>query len=147
ETGYYPSTETSESLKLKPVMSIKTKIIFLKWVEKNTSISYGQTYFTKTKTQIGTLPIGYADGYNRLLSNKGKVICNEKLYDVVGRVCMDQIMVDFKSDNVNTNDEVIVMGSSGKYKFDASTISSIINTIPYEVCCNISKRVKRIYLN
>ncbi|MCX8056533.1 MAG: alanine racemase [Ignavibacteria bacterium] len=144
--GYYPSRETSESIELKPVMSIKTKIAHLKWVDEGTSISYGRTYFTKKKTQIATLPIGYADGYNRLLSNKGKVIYQNKLYDVVGRVTMDQIMVDFDEDEINVNNEVIVLGSAENVKFDADDISQIINTIPYEVCTSISKRVKRKFV-
>lgn len=145
--GYYPSRETSESIQLKPVMSIKTKISFLKWVEKGTSISYGRTYFTTERTQIGTLPIGYADGYNRLLSNKGKVIYKNKLYDVVGRVTMDQIMVNFGKDEIDLNEDIIVIGSKENVKFDADDISLIINTIPYEVCTSISKRVKRRFVN
>lgn len=144
--GYYPSKETSESIPLKPVMSIKTKVAFLKWVEKDTSISYGRIYFTKERTQIGTLPIGYADGYNRLLSNKGKIIYRNKLYDVVGRVTMDQIMVNFGSDEISFDDDVIVLGSSENLKFDADDIAQLINTIPYEVCTSISKRVKRRFV-
>lgn len=144
--GYYPSRETTESIPLKPVMSIKTKIAFLKWVEADTSISYGRIYFTKEKTQIGTLPIGYADGYNRLLSNKGKIIYGNKLFDVVGRVTMDQIMVNFGKDQINTDEEVIVLGCRENVKFDADDISQIINTIPYEVCTSISKRVKRKFV-
>jgi len=144
--GYYPSKETSESIPLKPVMSIKTKIAFLKWVEENTSISYGRIYFTKERTQIGTLPIGYADGYNRLLSNKGKVIYRNKMYDVVGRVTMDNIMVNFGRDEIDFDDDVIVLGSSENLKFDADDIAQLINTIPYEVCTSISKRVKRKFV-
>lgn len=144
--GYYPSRETSESIPLKPVMSIKTKVAYLKWVNPGTSISYGRIYFTKEKTQIGTLPIGYADGYNRLLSNKGKVIYKGKLYDVVGRVTMDQIMVNFVDEEINLDEEVIVLGSQENVKFDADDISQIINTIPYEVCTSISKRVKRKFV-
>jgi alanine racemase len=144
--GYYPSKETSESIPLKPVMSIMTKISHLKWVEPNTSISYGRIYFTKEKTLIGTLPIGYADGYNRLLSNKGKIIYRNKLYDVVGRVTMDQIMVNFKNDDVSLDEEVIVLGSKENVKFDADDIAQIINTIPYEVCTSISKRVRRKFV-
>lgn len=143
--GYYPSRETSESIPLKPVMTIKTKVAFLKWVEKGTSISYGRTYFTEKRTQIGTLPIGYADGYNRLLSNKGKVIYKNKLFNVVGRVTMDQIMVDFENEEVDLNEDVIVLGSQENVKFDADDISQIINTIPYEVCTSVSKRVRRKY--
>ncbi len=144
--GYYPSRETSESIPLKPVMSIKTKVSFLKWVNKDTSISYGRIYFTKERTQIGTLPIGYADGYNRLLSNRGKVIYRNKIYDVVGRVTMDQIMVNFGSDDISLDEEVIVLGSSESFKFDADDIAQLINTIPYEVCTSISKRVKRKFV-
>ncbi len=144
--GYYPSRETSESFPLKPVMTIKTRIAHIKWVEPQTSISYGRTYFTDSRTQIGTLPIGYADGYNRLLSNRGKVIVNKKLYDVVGRVTMDQIMVNFKEDKISENDDVIVLGSQENVKFDADDIAQIIGSIPYEVCTSISKRVRRKFV-
>lgn len=144
--GYYPSEETSESIKLKPVMSLKTKISFLKTVTKGTTISYGRIFKVKKRTNIATLPIGYADGYNRLLSNKGKVILRNKIYNVVGRVCMDQIMIDLGDDLVTTEDEVILIGSNDQQKFDAADISRLINTIPYEVCTSITKRVPRKYV-
>lgn len=144
--GYYPSEETSESIKLKPVMSLKTKISFLKTVPKGTTISYGRIFKAKKRTNVATLPIGYADGYNRLLSNKGKALIKNKLYNVIGRVCMDQIMIDLGNDTVNCSDEVILIGSNTNHKFDAEDISKLINTIPYEVCTSITKRVPRKYV-
>jgi alanine racemase len=144
--GYYPSDETSESIELKPVMSLKTKISYLKRVNKGTSISYGRIYTTKKETNIATLPIGYADGYNRLLSNKAKILIGKKMFDVVGRICMDQIMIDLGDDIFSCDEEVTLIGSSGEQKFDASDISRLINTIPYEVCTSITKRVPRKYI-
>ncbi len=144
--GYYPSDETSESIELRPVMSIKSKFSFIKTVDENTSVSYGRIYFTKKKTKIGTLPIGYADGYNRLLSNAGKVIIKDKIFNVVGRVCMDQIMIDLEDENISYDDEVIVMGQGNSVKFDGADISKLIRTIPYEVCTSITKRVPRRYI-
>ncbi|MBM4175455.1 MAG: alanine racemase [Ignavibacteria bacterium] len=144
--GYYPSDETTESVKLKPVMSLKTRISYTKSVEKGASISYGRIYTTDKQTNIATLPIGYADGYNRLLSNIGKAIIKNKIYNVVGRVCMDQIMIDLGDDNISNKEEVILIGSNGSQTFNATDISRLINTIPYEVCTSITSRVPRIYI-
>lgn len=143
--GYYPSEETTESVQLKPVMSVFTKYSHLKWVEKSTSVSYSHTYFTKSKSQILTLPVGYADGYNRLLSNRAKVIINNNFYPVVGRVCMDYIMVNIGKDIISADSQIILMGCSKNKKFDALDMSKIIKTIPYEICTSVSKRIKKVY--
>lgn len=144
--GYYPSSEQERIISLKPPMAFVTKVVFLKKVRKDTPISYGMTYKTKSETIIATLPVGYADGYNRLLSNKGEVFIKGKLYKISGRVCMDQCMVDLGTDSdVNLYDDVVLFGP-GSECMDAEKIARLINTIPYEVTCLVSKRVPRIYV-
>jgi alanine racemase len=142
--GYYPSAETSESIPLKPVMTFKTRVIYLKTIGKGTSISYGRVYTSKRKTRIATLAAGYADGYNRLLTNTGKVLINNRVFPVVGRVCMDYIMVDLGLDNgVNIGDEAILFGDHESV--NVLSICQKLNTIPYEVTCWVSNRVPRVY--
>lgn len=131
---------------LKPVLSLKSKIIFIKKAPAGTSISYGRTFITKRKSTIATIPIGYADGYNRKLSNSGEVIICRKRAPVVGRVCMDAIMVDITEiPEAKENTEVILIGSQGDEKITAQDIADKIGTIPYEVLTTIGHRVKRIY--
>jgi len=144
--GYYPSLETSESIKLKPVMSIESKVASVKEFPEGESVSYSRLYFTDKKTKIISVPMGYADGYNRNFTNKTECIIKGKKYKQAGRVTMDRIMFDVGLDNIKVGDDVILLGSSGKLKIDAWDFSKIINTIPYEITCNISKRVPREYL-
>lgn len=146
--GYYPSNEVKkEVLNLKPVLSLKAKISNVKELDKDMYVSYGRTYKTVNKTKIATIPIGYADGYSRLLSGKGKVIVNGKLASVVGRVCMDQCMIDVSEcGNVKVSDEVILLGSFEENKFDADNFAEIIGTINYEILCMIKERVPRVYV-
>lgn len=146
--GYYPSNEVNKKvLDLKPVLSWKSRILYLKEVEANEYIGYNQNFKTTKKTKIATIPVGYADGYSRGLSNKGKVIINGTLAPILGNVCMDQIMVDVSEvNNVATGDEVILLGSDGDVKFDAEDIANILNTISYEVLCLIGRRTPRIYI-
>jgi alanine racemase len=133
---------------LHPVMSLKTKIIVLKKLPRGYPVSYGNTFVTERDTIIATLPIGYADGYSRLLSNKAKVIVRGHKAPVVGIVCMDMIMIDVTDvPDVKLNDEVTLLGSHGKEFLTASELSEISQTIPYEFLSNISKRVPRIYLH
>jgi alanine racemase len=132
---------------LAPALSFKTRVVYGKVVERGRSISYGRTYITRKRTKIVTLPVGYGDGYNRLLSNKAKVLIHGDLYPVVGRVCMDQTMVDVGKSCVNVGDEVVLMGPQGKLSIRVEDIARICRTIPYEVVCWISPRVPRIYLN
>ncbi len=131
---------------LKPVMTLKSKIIFLKNVSPKTPISYGRTFITRRKSTIATIPSGYADGYNRRLSNTGEVLISGRRAPVVGRVCMDTIMVDVTEiPRVKENAEVVLIGSQGKEKITAQDIADKIGTIPYEVLTSIGQRVKRIY--
>lgn len=146
--GYCPSNEVNiSSIDLKPVLTWKTRIIHIKEVEANTYIGYGQNFKTSRKSRIATLPVGYADGYSRDLSNKSKVIINGKFAPLIGNVCMDQIMIDVTDlPNINLNAEVILLGSEGNCKFDADDIATLTNTISYEVLCAIGRRVTRVYI-
>lgn len=145
--GYYPSNYVlRNNINLKPVMSLKTSIVHIKKSISGEYISYGRTFKTKRESIIATLPIGYADGYNRLLSNKGKVIVNGKLAPVIGRVCMDQCMIDVTFiENLKVGDVVTIMGEENGVSYTAEDIASQIGTISYEVICNVNKRVPRVY--
>lgn len=146
--GYYPSEEVDKTkVYLKPVMSLKTNIVHLKKVPIGEYISYGRKFRTERESIIGTLPVGYADGYTRSLGEDAKVIINGKLVPVVGRICMDQCMVDLTNvPDVNLGDEVILMGEDSELKMTADELASILGTINYEVLCMISRRVPRVYV-
>ena len=142
--GYYPSLKTSESIKLYPVMSLVSKVLSIKRIKRGESISYGRRYFTTKDTNIISVPIGYADGFSRSLTNRVQVIIKGKIYKQVGTVTMDRIMFDVGNDKIKVNDDVILIGKKGKHSINAWDWSKIINTIPYEITCNISKRVPRL---
>ena len=146
--GYYPSDEVlKDKLDLKPALTLKTNIVHVKTLPKGMYISYGRKFITDRESVIATLPIGYADGYTRLLTGKAKVIINGKFAPVVGRICMDQCMVDVTEVGpVDVGDEVILIGEQQGAKFNADDIASLIGTINYEVICMIKTRVPRVYV-
>lgn len=144
--GLRPSHQVDQKFKLKPALSWKTRIVYLKEVPKGTKISYGGTYVTDKKAKIATLPLGYADGYARLLSNKGEVLIKGQRAPIRGRICMDQFMVDVTHiDNVAVGDEVVLIGKQNEEEFSATEMADLIGTINYEITCDITKRVPRIY--
>lgn len=144
--GILPSNEYDNIISLKPIMSLKTSVGFIKKVKANTSISYGLTYVTKRDSVIATVPIGYADGYSRQLSNKGHMLISGQFAPVVGRVCMDQIMLDITDiKNVSIGDEVVVFGFQNNVLLPIDDLAKNMNTISYEVTCIITKRVPRVY--
>lgn len=144
--GLRPSHEVDQDFTLKPALSWKAKIVYLKEVPPGTGISYGATYITEDKAKIATIPMGYADGYSRLLSNKGEVLVNGQRAPIRGRVCMDQFMVEVTHiDDVEIGDEVVLIGKQGDSEFSATEMADIIGTINYEITCDITKRVPRIY--
>ena len=144
--GSYPSPKFQDLIKLKPIMTLKTRIHYLKSVPPKTRISYGGTFVTKKQSLIATLPIGYADGYSRHLSNRGEVLIRGRRAPVVGAVCMDFIMADVTDiPNVSIGDEVILMGRQGGEEITAEEIAGKIGSISYEVMCSIGKRIPRIY--
>lgn len=141
--GYPPSKELNGLLDIKPILELTTSIVDLKKVPKGSSISYGRTYTTEEDQYIATLPIGYADGYSRSLSNCGTVLINNRKYSIVGRVCMDQLMVKVDS-TVKLYDKAILIGTEKKQP-NAQTIANKTGTICYEVLTNIH-RVKKYYI-
>lgn len=129
-----------------PVLSLKTVITQIREVNQNVSVSYGRTFITQKSTKLATLAIGYADGLPRLLSNKGSVIINGKPASIVGRVCMDQIIVDVTDIDCNVGDTVTVIGKQGDFEITAGDIANLSETINYEIVCGISMRVPRVYI-
>jgi alanine racemase len=145
--GLYPSDQTSQSIKVKPVLKWKSKIMFIKEVEKGTPLGYGRTYYTEKKSKIATISLGYADGYSRLLSNRAQVLIHNKRLPVVGRVCMDAFMVDISSvPNAKVGDEVILIGRQGNEEISAHDLGRWTGTFSYEVLTRIGKRVPIVYL-
>ena len=135
---------------LKPVFSLKTRITFIKNVPGGEPISYCGTFKTGRDSIIATIPVGYADGYSRLLANKAMVLINGKPAPVVGNITMDQFMIDItdiaRENNIGVGDEVILMGESGGQKITAEDIAKLMGTINYEVVCMFKKRIPRIYV-
>ena len=145
--GSYPDPDTPRTIPLKPGMSLHTRVSFLKKVSAGTSVSYGRTWIAPQDTWMATIPVGYADGYNRLFSNRGRVLINGRSYPVVGRVCMDQTMVDLGSTtDVQAGDAVVLMGKSGDQEITCDDWAQMLNTITYEVTCRIDPRVMRVYV-
>ena len=144
--GAYPAKRFKQVIDLKPVMNLKTKVISLKKVSRGTSISYGRTFRCKKESLIAVLPIGYADGYNRFLSNKGEVLIRGRKAPIVGVVCMDMAMVDVTEiADVSLGDDVVLIGSQGNENITVEETAEKIGTISYEILCGISPRVPRIY--
>ncbi|MCT4595827.1 MAG: alanine racemase [Anaeromicrobium sp.] len=145
--GLYPSEHIQKNLlHIKPVLSLKAKISHVKVIDKGETVGYGRKYEAMGKTKIATIPIGYGDGFTRMLSGKANVLIKGKLAPIVGRICMDQCMVDVSSiENVRVGDEVVLIGSSGRNYISVDNIAQSLDTINYEVVCMINKRVPRVY--
>ncbi len=145
--GLYPSSEVDQSVvDLRPAMSLKSTVSYVKNVPAGFKVSYGCTYKTDKATVIATLPVGYADGYSRRLSSKGEVLLHGQRAPVVGRVCMDQIMVDAGHiPGVKVGDEAVLIGRQGAGEISAGEVAAKLDTINYEVICMINSRVPRVY--
>lgn len=144
--GYHDEPHLAEKINLKPAMSWRTKITSLREVPKEEGVSYGLTYVTKRKTKVATLPVGYADGYNRLLSNRGEVLVRGKRAKIIGRVCMDQTMIDVTDiKGVEEGDDVILLGRQGQEFISIYEMCEWLGTIPNEILTTISVRVPRLY--
>ncbi|MDI6605733.1 MAG: alanine racemase [Candidatus Omnitrophota bacterium] len=142
--GLYP--KEGLKIKLKPVLSLKTRVVFVKQLPAGCGISYGHAYITKNKTNILTLPIGYGDGYPRNLSNQAPVLIKGRRFKVCGRICMDQMMVDAGDLRAKVGDEVVLIGSQGREKVTAEELARLSGTIPYEIVCGLGSRIPRIYI-
>ena len=144
--GYYPDPRTPRTIPIKPGMSLYTRVSFIKKISAGTSVSYGRTWIAPQDTWIATIPVGYADGFNRLFSNRGRVLIKGRSYPIVGRVCMDQSMVNLgPNTDVVVGDEVVLMGMSGDQEITCDEWAGMLKTITYEVTCRIDPRVKRLF--
>jgi len=144
--GYYPSPYVGRSIALKPSMSLRCKIMFIKKVSSGTSIGYGRSYITPRATSIAILPIGYAHGYPYSLSNRAEVLIRGRRAPVIGKICMDQTLVDVGHiRETKVGDEVVLWGTQGEENLSLEEISLKANTIPYELLTNVGKGVRRIY--
>lgn len=146
--GYYPSPEVDhDRVDLKQVLTLHAQVSHVKDIPEGRGISYGLTYTTETERRIATLPVGYADGYKRSLSNKGYVELNGKKASIVGRICMDQCMVDVTGiPEVKVGDEVTLIGIPGGVAPDGEQVAELLDTITHEVTCQLTRRVPRVYI-
>jgi alanine racemase len=146
--GYCPSSDTvlSDPVQLLPVLQWETKIVHIKTVEEGSSISYGRTYIASGERRVATLPVGYADGYSRLLSSKAHVLIRGKRAPIIGRVCMDQVMADITDiPGASLGDTAVLLGEQGLESITADELADICSTISYEILTSISERVPRVY--
>lgn len=146
--GLWPSDEVNKNnISLKPVMSLISHIIYIKTVPQDTMISYGGTYITDKETKIATIPVGYADGYQRRLSGKAYVLIRGKKAPIVGRICMDQFMVDITDiEGCQLGDRVTLIGQDGDENITIEQLSNLSEQLNYEFACDIGKRVPRLYV-
>lgn len=145
--GVYPSPEVSKSIEVKPALSFKSKIIFLKEVKKGIPIGYSRSFITSRKTKVATIPMGYGDGFGRLLSNKARVLIQGKRAPVIGKVCMDAFMVDVTDiPEANTGDELVIIGKQGNEEITADEFAQWNQSINYEVLTRMGKRLPKVYL-
>lgn len=145
--GMYPSEEVMpDAFSLEPVMEIKSHVAFVKTVPAGTAIGYNATYVTPAPQRIATVPVGYGDGYPRALSNRGRVLVHGYSVPIVGRVCMDQLMIDVTEvPEVKRGDTVTLMGREGKERITAEEIGALSHSFHYEMVCNVGKRIPRVY--
>lgn len=146
--GLYPSHEMEEErLPLKPVMSLYSHVVHVKEVPEGVTVGYGATYVTRRPTRIGTIPVGYADGYPRILSNRASVLIRGRRAPIIGRVCMDQFMVDVTDmPEVSVGDVVTLIGRDGEETLSVEEISEMAGSFNYEFVCDVSRRVPRVYI-
>lgn len=145
--GMYPSDEVDKTkLKLTPAMEIKSYVSFVKTLEAGVEIGYGGTYTTTKETTVATIPVGYADGYSRALSNRGRVLIKGKSFPIIGRVCMDQFMVDISElPEIRQGDEVTLVGRDGDEYISIEEVADMSYSFNYEFVCDIGKRIPRVY--
>ena len=146
--GLWPSAEVSRDIvPLQPVLSLKSRIVYIKEAEAGTAVSYGGTYVTTTKMKIATIPIGYGDGYPRGLSNRGYVLIRGRKAPVIGRICMDQFMVSLEDvPEAEEGDEVTLIGTDGREKITMEELGELSGRFNYELACDLGKRIPRVYV-
>ena len=144
--GVYPSTEVPRTVEVHPALTWKSRVVYFKVTKPDHPVSYGSTWQTDHDVRIVTVPVGYGDGYFRSMSNKAEVLIHGKKYPQVGRICMDQIMINIEADSAFNGDEVTLIGSSESgERISVEDLAEWAGTIPYEILTNINTRVPRIY--
>jgi len=144
--GVYPSGEARRTIAVQPALSWKSRVVYFKVVTPGHPVSYGSTWQTDHPVRVVTVPVGYGDGYFRALSNVAWVIIRGRKYPVVGRVCMDQVMVNIEGDTAYNGDPVVLLGADGDEVIRCEDLADWAGTIPYEVLTNINTRVPRLYV-
>jgi len=144
--GVYPAREVARTVEIRPALTWKSRVVYFKVVQPGHPVSYGSIWQSDHPVRIVTVPVGYGDGYFRSLSNKAQVIIRGRKYPQVGRVCMDQIMINIESDSAFNGDEVILLGEAGGETITAQDMADWAGTIPYEILTNINTRVPRVYV-
>ncbi|WP_250645983.1 alanine racemase [Propioniciclava coleopterorum] len=142
--GSLPDPESTPAIPLLPGLAWSTRVTFVKPLAAGETVSYGRTWTAPADTRIATIPVGYGDGYSRLLSNRGRVLIRGAAHPIVGRVCMDQLMVEVgPGSDVAAGDEVVLVGRQGDEEITVAELAAGMGTIPYEVTCLINARVGR----
>ncbi|HYB43572.1 MAG TPA: alanine racemase [Candidatus Methylomirabilis sp.] len=144
--GVYPSAEACRTIAVRPVLSWRSRVVYFKVVPPGHPVSYGSTWQSDHPVRVVTIPVGYGDGYFRALSNAAQVIIRGKRYPVVGRVCMDQIMVNIEWETAYNGDPVVLLGEDGEEIVACEELADWAGTIPYEILTNINTRVPRVYV-
>lgn len=145
--GAYPDPATPRTVDLLPGLEWRAPVSFIQRVRAGESVGYGRSWFAPADTWIATIPVGYGDGYSRLLSNRGRMLIDGRSYPIVGRVCMDQTMIDLgPQTSVRVGDEVVLIGASGAEQITTTELADLMGTIPYEMTCLIADRVAREFV-
>jgi alanine racemase len=143
--GLHPGEGVSQSISIKPVLSLKTRITFMKEIEPGETVSYNRRFTATRRSHVATLPIGYADGLSRDLSNRGQVLVGGKRVPIIGTICMDQTVIDVTDiEPPRVGDEVVVYGQQGGERILVEEVARLLNTIPYVITCAVGRRVPRI---
>lgn len=147
--GVYPSADLPKTIAVKPALSWKSHVVYFKVVQPNHPVSYGSTWQSDHMVRVVTIPVGYGDGYFRAMSDRAEVIIRGTRYPVVGRICMDQLMVNIEWETAYNGDEVVLLGEGdgGETAVTCEELAIWANTIPYEILTNINTRVPRVYLS
>jgi alanine racemase len=144
--GVYPSPQVPHTVEVRPALAWKSRVVYFKVVKPGHPVSYGSTWQSDHEVRLVTVPVGYGDGYFRNMSNQAQVIIRGKQYPQVGRICMDQVMVNIEWDSAYNGDEVILMGEASGLQITAEDLAAWAGTVPYEILTNINARVPRVYL-
>jgi alanine racemase len=144
--GVYPTSQIPHTIQVRPALSWKSRVVYFKVILPGHAVGYGSTWQSDHMIRAVTAPVGYGDGYFRSMSNKAQVILNGKKYPVVGRISMDQMVINIEWDSAYNDDEVILVGESGSESINCEDLADWAGTIPYEILTNINTRVPRIYL-